>query len=61
MTSNDIISTINRIYDDPESVIRHLFELLRSPNEDDNLQGEVNFTSKQNSKLEIMEKNIPIL
>uniref|UniRef100_A0A1I7VPC0 Activating signal cointegrator 1 complex subunit 3 n=1 Tax=Loa loa TaxID=7209 RepID=A0A1I7VPC0_LOALO len=41
MTSGDIISTINRIYDDPESVSRHLFDLLRSPNEDDDLQGEL--------------------
>ncbi|VBB27123.1 unnamed protein product [Acanthocheilonema viteae] len=41
MTSGDIISTIYRIYDDPESVSRHLFDLLRSPNEDDHLQGEL--------------------
>lgn len=39
----DIMSTINRIYDDPESVGRHLFDLLKSPNENDDLQGEVNF------------------
>uniref|UniRef100_A0A158Q7W7 Activating signal cointegrator 1 complex subunit 3 n=1 Tax=Elaeophora elaphi TaxID=1147741 RepID=A0A158Q7W7_9BILA len=41
MTTDDIISTISRIYDDPESVSRHLFDLLRSPNEDDDLQGEL--------------------
>uniref|UniRef100_A0AAF5PWB9 U5 small nuclear ribonucleoprotein 200 kDa helicase n=1 Tax=Wuchereria bancrofti TaxID=6293 RepID=A0AAF5PWB9_WUCBA len=41
MTSGDIMSAINRIYDDPESVSRHLFDLLRSPNEDDDIQGEL--------------------
>lgn len=46
MTSGDIISAINKIYDDPESVSRHLFDLLRSPNENNDLQGEVNFTFK---------------
>ncbi|VDK81594.1 unnamed protein product [Litomosoides sigmodontis] len=39
--SGDIMSTINRIYDDPESVGRHLFDLLKSPNENDDLQGEL--------------------
>lgn len=42
-TSGDIMSVINRIYDDPESVSRHLFDLLRSPNKDDDLQSQVNF------------------
>ncbi|MCP9260699.1 Activating signal cointegrator 1 complex subunit 3 [Dirofilaria immitis] len=41
MTSGDIISTINRVYDDPESVTRYLFDLLRSPHDDDDLQGEL--------------------
>lgn len=50
MTSGDIISAINGIYDDPESVSRHLFDLLRSPNEDDDIQGEVHpfFKTGQN-------------
>ncbi|OZC07839.1 Sec63 domain protein [Onchocerca flexuosa] len=41
ITSSDIISTINRIYDDPESVSRYLFDLLRSPHDDNDLQGEL--------------------
>ncbi|VDN83536.1 unnamed protein product [Brugia pahangi] len=50
MTSGDIMSAINGIYDDPESVSRHLFDLLRSPNEDDDIQGEVHpfFKTGQN-------------
>lgn len=43
MASADIISAITGIYDDSESVIRHLFDLLRSLRDDNDLQGEVTF------------------
>uniref|UniRef100_A0A915PDR7 Activating signal cointegrator 1 complex subunit 3 n=1 Tax=Setaria digitata TaxID=48799 RepID=A0A915PDR7_9BILA len=41
ITKNDILSTINRVYDDPESVSRYLFDLLRSSHDNDDLQGEL--------------------